>query len=261
MSARLAPPSLVELWLHPVKSLSGGRTERARVGPRGIEGDREFALVDAEGVVQTAKHLPELLRLRARHVEGGALELALDGVGAVVVAEPRERGGRITTSLHRREVEAERVGDAGLEAFLRDALRALEVSAPCGPLSLARSSSGFFDARPLSLHSRATAVALDALAPGLSDSRRYRSNLVVDGCAERAEEHWPALEADGLVLCNLETIRRCSMTTVAPEDGSRGPEPLRELSRGRVAPRLGVYFLPTAEGELREGMSLRPTRP
>ena len=57
---------VMELWRYPVKSMLGERLDQAEVGPRGVEGDRRRAVVDAEsGVSLSAKRYAELLACRA----------------------------------------------------------------------------------------------------------------------------------------------------------------------------------------------------
>ena len=54
--------SVTGLWRYPVKSMQGEARSRAAVGPVGIVGDRQWAVVDLEtGLALTARRQPELL--------------------------------------------------------------------------------------------------------------------------------------------------------------------------------------------------------
>ena len=69
---------VLELWRYPVKSLLGERLDAATVTADGIEGDRRYAIYDAEtGMGLTARRVPELLFARAALREGGELEITL----------------------------------------------------------------------------------------------------------------------------------------------------------------------------------------
>ncbi len=60
---------VVGLWRYPVKSMGGGPVDEVRLGPRGVVGDRLWAVRDLEdGRVATARRLPALLTCRARFV-------------------------------------------------------------------------------------------------------------------------------------------------------------------------------------------------
>ena len=56
-----------DLWRYPVASMSGERLRRAFIGPLGLVGDRQCAVVDATtGKPLVAVREPALLRYRAR---------------------------------------------------------------------------------------------------------------------------------------------------------------------------------------------------
>ena len=56
------------LNVYPVKSCAGTPLVEARLGPRGIEHDREFMLVDPSGRFLTQREVPRMALVRpARH--------------------------------------------------------------------------------------------------------------------------------------------------------------------------------------------------
>jgi hypothetical protein len=59
-----------DLWRYPVKSMAGERLDRARVGARGLWGDRGWAIRDeATGEIYNAKRHPILMQCRAAYRE------------------------------------------------------------------------------------------------------------------------------------------------------------------------------------------------
>ena len=52
---------IAEIWRYPVKTMSGEKLQRARLGPLGIEGDRVVHVEDAQGQVITARSHPRFL--------------------------------------------------------------------------------------------------------------------------------------------------------------------------------------------------------
>ena len=73
---------VVELWRYPVKSLIGEQLESVVVTDAGLEGDRRFALFDAEsGFGLTGRRVPELLFASARVRDDGGVDIVLpDGL-------------------------------------------------------------------------------------------------------------------------------------------------------------------------------------
>ena len=71
---------VLEIWRYPVKSLQGEQLETALVTPVGIQGDRGYAIFDAEtGYGLTARREPALLFASARVIEGGVEITLPDG--------------------------------------------------------------------------------------------------------------------------------------------------------------------------------------
>ena len=61
---------VTELWRYPVKSMAGERLGSCTLGPRGIPGDRGWAIRDeSAGEIRGAKKLPQLLLCAARYAE------------------------------------------------------------------------------------------------------------------------------------------------------------------------------------------------
>ncbi|WP_185293093.1 MOSC domain-containing protein [Mycolicibacterium litorale] len=59
---------VAELWRYPVKSLGGEPVERVEFGPRGVHGDRLWAVRDVErDITASARRLPALLTATARY--------------------------------------------------------------------------------------------------------------------------------------------------------------------------------------------------
>jgi uncharacterized protein len=67
-----------ELWRYPVKSLQGERVDSSEVGSAGLQGDRRYAIFDAEtGLGLSARRVPELLFGRASIAVDGSVSIHL----------------------------------------------------------------------------------------------------------------------------------------------------------------------------------------
>ncbi len=70
--------TITQLWRFPVKSMQGERVERAELRSTGLDGDRDWAVVDDEtGKVLSAKRVGELLHAAARAEADGSCVITL----------------------------------------------------------------------------------------------------------------------------------------------------------------------------------------
>lgn len=236
---------MLELWRHPVKSLLGERLDAAAVTADGLEGDRRYAIYDAQtGMGLTARRVPELLFARARLREGGELEITLSD-GSVVA------------------------DDAGLSAWLGRpvVLRSTADGVPRRFEDVVdfehESSSAWktFEGAPGAFHDQESArVSLVSTATvGEWDPRRFRSNLLLEGEGEDALVGSSVAIGDAVLDVGLR-IKRCVMTTRAQADGvERDLDVLRTIARERGA-HLAVGALVARPGTIHAGDALTPVQ-
>lgn len=154
------------LWRYPIKSTGGERLTRVEVEPRGVVGDRLWAVRDANGKFGSGKNtrrfrrMPGLLLLGSRYRGEDEPEL-LDPDGRPVPD-----------------------ADAYLRAYLRR-----------DDVSLAREAGiSHFDQLPVSVVTTATLDWVRRAVPGVAvDERRFRCNVVVrtpPGTPPFVEDDW-----------------------------------------------------------------------
>jgi uncharacterized protein YcbX len=225
--------TVLELWRYPVKSLLGERLGAIEVKPRGLQGDRRFAVTDRYGKIGSGKTtrrfrlLPGLFDLRAR-TEG---ERAL-----VTLPDGRE--------LH--------VGDPRLDRFVSrrygDDLRVVE-----------ETSVAHHDAAPLHLLTTASLSWLQAQLPGSKvDRRRFRPNILLDVAGSQlVEESWVGLRfaLGGAVMRMRERTERCVMTTNSQDELPQDPAVLAAVTNLNDVC-LGVYATVEQPGTIRVGDTL-----
>lgn len=217
----------------PVKGLALALQSEATLRAAGIDGDRAYYLVDAEGRLVNAKRAGGLLRASAE-VAGDRLRVLLpDGSvvdGDVELAEPIETNfwGRSVTGRVVRGPWAESLSMlAGL------------------PLTLVRADEpgGGLDRGPgagVSLVSTASLRAL-ARAAGVEvpvDGRRFRMTLGVDGVDAHAEDGWLGrrVAVGGAVVVPRGNVGRCRVTSLHPDTGVSDLDTLDAIAgyRGNV---------------------------
>jgi MOSC domain-containing protein len=224
---------LVEVWRFPVKSMAGERLESAAVDERGLVGDRQWAVYDAEGRLASGKRtnrfrrMDQVFELSAR-TAGDHVEVLLPGGRQVVAGEG---AADIALSDHFGE-EVELAPEADI---------------------------AHQDAGQVSLVGTATLRELGALC-GLAepvDVRHLRANLLVETAEPFIEESWMGRElaVGGVRLRLVERIERCRMVDLEQADVSGIEGLLRVIGaeRGLCA---GVYADVVGPGTLTAGDDL-----
>lgn len=250
---------VTDLFVYPVKSCAGIRVPTARIGRGGFEDDRRWMITDASGRFLTQRELPELSRLHLA-LGGGAQDTdhseptyRIGGPGGSSFEFPRQLRSTISTALVRElrvtvwkdEVVAYELPELSewLAVTMDRPLRGVFLpEASLRQVNPQRARPGdrvsFADAYPFLLVSRESLGELnrrlvERAEPEL-DIRRFRPNIVVEGCTSAHEEDtWSSLTIGSVGLRAAKLCDRCSITTVDPDSGRRGKEPLRTLSQYR----------------------------
>lgn len=195
---------ICEIWRYPVKSMGGETLERTAVEPRGLPGDRIWAVRDeVRGGIRGAKKIAPLMRCKARLADAagaGIPEITLPD-GARLLADAVDAPERLSAALGQPVTLWPLVPADQLDHYRRgqpthhDVLTelrsvfALDPGEPLPNLSAFprellqyESPPGtYFDAYPILLLTRATLRRLQAAAPAsLVDVRRFRPNFVID---------------------------------------------------------------------------------
>ena len=258
---------LSSVTIYPVKSCAPVALEHGAVGPRGLDFDRRWMLVDAGGDTLTGRELPRLLEVKAEVREGGLLLRAPEMPDLEV--EARSDGPPRRVFVFDDPCEASGCG-ARADRWFRDYLgtecRLVHMGRECRrPVTGERGGRpgdevSFADECPLLLTSEASLADLDARAPIEVTMERFRANLVVRGApAPYDEDHWRRVRIGGVDFDCAQACRRCVFTTIDPETGVRDAhqEPLRTLStyrrRGPGGPAFGIHLIPRGEGSVRAG--------
>jgi uncharacterized protein len=284
---------VAELWRYPVKSLGGGQVEHAELGPRGVLGDRLWAVRDLErDVTASGRQLPVLLTATARYVgavsadagpgnvpqveitfpDGAVVSSSDDGVHAKL-SELAGRDVRLTalppsedTSLHKL-TRAER-SETMSPKFLRAAfgvaddekLPDLSMVRVSDVVNFARYSTPpgmFVDLAPVHVLSTTSLATIGADIGSDVDVRRFRPNVLLaldDPEDELPESHWT-----GARVVLGEAVLDVMMQTircVVPSRAQPGLEVDRRITKVvavRAQRCLGVYCGVDSGGTVRVG--------
>jgi uncharacterized protein len=263
--------SVGALWRYPVKSMLGEELNAAEVTPRGLLGDRQFAIVDAAtGKVAGAKNPRKwgnFLDFRAAYVEPPqpgselpAVRLTLPD-GTSVISGQADLP-EILSAVLGREVtfaEAQQAGEspgATAEEYWPD-VDGLDLQDTVTDFDLPAGT--FFDVAVLHLLTTATMDRLRALHPtGRFEVRRFRPNIIVSTGPDAqgfAEDDWighTVLIGDRVCLRITGSCGRCVMTTLPQGDLPKDSDILRTAAQHNHV-NVGVYADVIASGPIRRG--------
>jgi uncharacterized protein len=239
--------SVTELWRYPASSLAGERLQAISVGPKTIEGDRLFGLVDVSDneIARPDRDMKwhKVPRIRTRLTRNRELEVAIPG-GGWLAALGAESDRAVSAYL-------------GFEASIRPFHRENAAPGYCGPLTAER-----YRKAPIHLLTTASLAQLKALHPeGAADPRRFRPNIVVDMAAIEGsfpETEWIGrkLAIGDVLLTVSEPCRRCGFTIIAQDGFDSDPAILRNLVRHN-AHNLGVYCTVDRPARVEIGATMR----
>jgi uncharacterized protein YcbX len=249
---------VTDLFRFPVKSLRGDMLERATIGPRGIDGDRRWMIVDANGRFITRREMPDMALFTVQS-DGDGLLIDHPQQAAHRVARPDAGAATIDARVWNDTVRV-RLTDGATDGYLsrtfgrpvrlvyqgQDSVRPIEpaFAAPGDHVSLS-------DGYPVLIVNRASLTALNAALAVPVPITRFRPNIVVDGLAAWGEDHWRRIRIGDVTFRIAKPCSRCIVTTQQPETGERleGNEPLATLRRLGRTGKGGVMFGQNAVAE------------
>jgi MOSC domain-containing protein len=252
------------LYLYPIKSSAPLEVASAAVEPRGLQHDRRWMVVDAQGRFITGRELPRLTLIRALPGPDG-LSLSAPGLPSLFVPVP-QAGATVPVEVWKHHVAAKPAGpaaEAWLTEFLQQPAQLVHMDtavtrAMTDPHSQPGDQVSFADAFPLLLISQAALDGLNARLAKPVSMLQFRPNLVVEGAEAHAEDGWKRIRIGQVEFEVAKACTRCVFTTVDPTRGERDPdgEPLRTLigyRRTASGVTFGQNLIPRSLGSVHAG--------
>lgn len=258
--------TIASLHRYPVKSMMGEDLKNSRVGTKGLQGDRAFALADAEtGKIASAKNpskWPTLFNYHAAFIgplNGGSLPPACVTFpdGRKVSTEDAGLATRLSASLGKPVRLLKGTTSAGtLEEYWPDidGLARRDVVT-----DEAMPAETFFDLGMIHLLTTATLDSFRALYPeGKFEVRRFRPNLVIQ--TDPGLTGFPENEWDEKILSIGSEVKikitgpcgRCVMTTLPQTDLPKDTGILKTAAKHNQA-RVGAYATVLQGGVIQAG--------
>lgn len=255
-------PRLTELTLYPIKSCAGIALESAQVTAKGLyfSGvyDREWMLVDTQGMFITQREYPKMAAIRPSIV-GDELHLHFAASAnfptLTLAIKPTTNANNVTRQVQVWD-DVLHANDAGDEAanWFSSALgvpcRLVRFDPTASRIASSRWVAGqeipthFSDGFPMLLIGQASLDDLNEklLKKGLDavPMNRFRPNLVIEGCEAFEEDYAESLsfgnDSASIILKPVKPCPRCPMPAVDQVLGEVGPNPVDMLQTYRVNP-------------------------
>jgi uncharacterized protein YcbX len=256
-------PTLASIHVYPLKSCAPLPLDSARVEARGLEHDRRWMVVDANGKFLTGRQHPRLTLIRADPA-GETLRLRAPGMPDLrLLPAPGPRHGVEVWGSHVDARVADAAAEAWISAFLGAPARFAYMDDDClrrvdPDYSRPDDIVSFADGYPLLFVSQAALDLLNAKLTQPVPMLRFRPSLVIAGTAPHAEDAWKRVRIGGVEFDVAKPCIRCVFTTVDFERGAFDPsgEPLRALLTYRRTPKgvsFGQNLIPRGAGMLHVG--------
>ena len=245
----MSPIFVSALYFYPIKSCAGLPLEVAKIGPRGIQGDRAFMLVDSSGRFITQRQQPRMALIHPEIAKNGELTLNAPGMPTLSIVV-NDAGERYKVGIWKDTCIGVDQGDTIADWFStfleipchlvwipEDCVRRVDPRYALGE----QDQVGFADGYPFLLISEASLSDLSSRMAHPLPMNRFRPNIVVQGTLPYAEDTWRTIRIGQIVFRIVKACARCEIPTTDQVTATRSKEPLRTLATYRQAIR-GVMF-------------------
>lgn len=242
-------PTVRNLNVYPVKSCRGIPLGTATLDRWGIQHDRNWMAVDANGLFISQRTQPRLALVEPS-ISQEHLTLRAPGMPPLGLPATGRAGPEQNVTIWKNACRALDQGDdaaAWFSQYLGLPTRLVRIGAgfqrAVNELTYpAGAEVGFADGYPLLVLSLGALSDLNARLLEPVPMNRFRPNLVIDGCPAFAEDSWNRIRIGGVTFQMVTPCARCAITTVDQATGVQGTEPLATLASYRRSAAGAVLF-------------------
>ena len=231
-----------ELFIYPVKSLSGISVKEALVTERGFQHDRRWMLIDEYNMFITQRDYPELALLQVTVQEQGLLIQHKHSGKSITIPFHHTKKDVISVTIWDDTCHAETISDE-IDSWFSEILGS-KCRLVYMPDNVRREVdknyathnevTGFSDGYPFLLIGQASVDHLNKLLEHPLPIQRFRPNIVFTGGIPHEEDIMNHFKINDINFYGVKLCARCVITTVNHETGVKGREPLRTLATYRL---------------------------
>lgn len=260
----MARLTLSEIWIYPIKSLAGIRVKHARVKPKGLEHDRRWMLIDETGRFITQREHPQM----------ALFDLSIQDQRIIIINRKNSLQLSIPVSVttgheHQSTIWDDAVTtvepDTAYSAWFSDQLN-IKCRLVFFPENNIRNVDPKYvfnneqvslaDGYPFLIIGKSSLQDLNNRLEIPVEMKRFRPNFVFTGGQPFEEDSWKNFKIGSGMFKGVKKCARCVLTTVDPETGTRGREPLFTLSQYRKIENkifFGQNVIALSENQINEG--------
>ena len=260
---------LSEINIYPIKSLGGISLKQAELEEKGLQYDRRWMLVDAEGTFITQRKHFELALLQVS-ITDGKITVAhkTNAAQSISFALDEDTGEYITVSIWNDTAKGLEV-NTSVSDWFSDFLK-FKVKLVKMPLEEKRLIDpeyaknkevvSFSDGYPCLIIGQS---ALNGLNEKLNDPirmDRFRPNFVFTGGEPHAEDSFNDFYIGDVLFTAVKPCARCVLITIDQQTGEKGQEPLRTLATYRTVGKkitFGQNLIPQNLGTIQIGDEIK----
>jgi uncharacterized protein YcbX len=232
-----------ELYIYPIKSLGGISVKEALVTDRGLQYDRRFMLVDADGMFLTQRELPLMATLKTE-INGGRLRVWGKGQPAEelqIPLVPASSSAAVKVQVWDDTCIGQAVDETADQWFSRYLqIDCKLVYMPDATQRLVdpqyakhHEITSFSDGYPILLIGQASLDDLNRRLAEPVPMNRFRPNVVLEGGRPFEEDDMSHFKINEIDFYGVKPCARCQVTTTDQETGERYKEPLKTLATYR----------------------------
>jgi len=250
---------VTEVNIYPIKSCAGISYQTGKIGKFGFENDRKWMVVDADsGRMMTGRRFPVMVLIKPRFSDDNST-LIVSGPDCsdlkIRIDNEKMAGSKDVTVWSSPATSAIDEGNEAAEWFTKllkfnvrfvrypnkthDRLVDAEYKRPDRAEFVS-----FADGFPYLIASEESLADLNSRLPDPLSMRRFRPNIVIKatkGGYPWMEDSWNggSIKIGGIEFRVAKYCERCKMTTLDPDTGKYGEEPLKTLATFRQGLRRG----------------------
>ncbi|MEO1049055.1 MAG: MOSC N-terminal beta barrel domain-containing protein [Bacteroidota bacterium] len=255
---------LSQIFIYPIKSLAGISLEIGHVEEHGLRYDRRWMLVDEHGQFITQRKYPNMALLRLRMDEDHLyISSPEKGVEDLELSLAPTLGDSLEVTVWDDTCIAYHVSSSADEWFTRalgmscrlvykpnDSIRKIKAQ-----WALNSESVSFADGYPYLIVGQASLDDLNDKLENPISMIRFRPNFVFTGGQSYEEFQWSTFSIGNNHFQGLKPCVRCVLTTINPETGEKGKEPLTTLAKQKIDEKVvfGQHAIAVDHGEVKLG--------
>lgn len=229
-----------ELHIYPVKSLGGISLQEARLTSKGLMYDRNWMLLDENGVFMTQRKFPKMALIQTKIEDGDLVFSQKKTSSTASIPILKKYGVTLQSKVWNNSCEVQKVDSIGewfsdvfgfrctLVFFPEQNIRTKDTEN-----GVVQNLTSLSDKSPVLITNTASLEELNGRLEDKIPMNRFRSNIIFTGKNAYEEDDWESVKIGETEFKTVEICGRCKLINVDHLTGEPTMEPLPTLSTYR----------------------------